>query len=1058
MEIVKDSEAKQIYSKEEVKKSTLEYFGGDELATKVWIDKYSLKNKIHNKNGETIEYYELNPDMMHRRIAKEFARIEAKYLNPLSEEEIYQLLKDFKYVIPQGSPMAGIGNPFVNTSISNCFLIGNQPDSYGGIMNADEEQVQLMKRRGGVGQSLDHLRPSGAMAGNTPLGASCGMTLYMDRYSNSTREVQQDGRRGALMLCVSVEHPDSEKFIDKKMTPGAVTGANVSIKISREFMKAEAEGVPFFQVFPVNANICEILEVAESYLHIATENYKFDKLYSGKEINGQRTYFKKVDPKKIWKKLCHNAWKSAEPGILFWDQILEESPCRFYGAEWEEKGTNPCFTGDTLVAVADKRNFVSFRQLAEEGAEVEVFSESENGTIVIKKMRNIRVVAEKQKIFKILFTSGEFIRATKSHKFFLKNNEKIEVQNLKNGQHLKIASKFKNSRGQGIVNKNTVLFGDLPSFIIKSITEDGVEDVYNGIVDDYHNYFVGNLKGKKTTTTGLSNSIKTTRLSTSIKTANCGEIPLPPDDSCRLLLLNLYGYISNKFTANSMFEDTLFTNHVNSAMRLMDDIVDLEIEKIDSILEEIASKPYDDKFQKVERELWLKIRKKAQDGRRTGLGITGEGDMMAALGIKYGSEEGTLFSEKLHQLLATEAYTASIELAKERGAFPLWNPNDIEESGFLSRMFSTKENEIMTEEIIMDAIRFGRRNIAILTIAPAGSVSLLSQTTSGVEPMFFPWYFRKKKVTDELHFDYTDEVGDKWIEYPVFQKTFIDFYAGATGIPFEKAKFILDNLKEAELMAIFEKSPYFGATSRDVDYVEKVRMQGAIQKWVDHSISVTVNMPESVTEEMVEAVYRQAFESGCKGVTVYRDNSRGNVLSVTSVAKKEEEAFGYIHSIKRPSELKCDVFFKTSRGSDYAIFIGKLEDKPYEVFAIPNNGPTKLSKKLKEAVIVKQGKGVYTLMSTGGETLVQSLSDYMIENEQNSTRMLSSLLRHRVDPKFVAETIFKFATINSFHQVIAKVLQSYSKESGEKCPECKTVMSMTEGCKKCPECGYNACN
>jgi len=1051
MEIVKDSAQEQVFTREEVEKSTLDYFKGDQLATTVWIDKYSLKNKVHDETGESVEYFELNPDMMHRRIAKEFARVEGKYKEPMSEDEIYHLLKGFEYIIPQGSPMAGIGNPYVNTSISNCFLIGNQPDSYGGIMNADEEQVQLMKRRGGVGQSLDHLRPSGAMAGNTPLGESCGMSLYMDRYSNSTREVQQDGRRGALMLCVSIHHPDAEKFIDKKMTPGAVTGANVSLKISNDFMACEKRDLPFYQTFPVNLSIDEFIPLEycfgkkEEYL----ANLEFDKLYYGPTIDGQKTYFKKVDPKKIWKKLCHNAWKSAEPGILFWDQIINESPCKAYGPNWEEKGTNPCFTGDTLVAVADGRDYVSFKQLVEEGKDVEVYSESENKVITIQTMRNPRVTGFNQKIFKLTFTSGEFVRATANHKFYLVNNTKVELKDLKKGQHIRTISRYKNSKGSGLLNRDSKMYGDIPLFTVQSIQEDGVEDVYNGTVDNYHNYFVGEFKGKIE---------KSTRLGSSIKVANCGEIPLPPDDSCRLLLLNLYGYVTNKFQSNAIFEDEMFIKHVHCSMRLMDDIVDLEIEKIDKILEEISEKRFDDKFQKVERELWLKIKQKAIDGRRTGLGITGEGDMMAALGIKYGTKEGTEFSEKLHQLLATTAYEASVDLAEERGAFPLWKTNDIKESGFLTRMFSSKENELITPELKFRGKRFGRRNIAILTIAPAGSVSLMSQTSSGIEPIFSPWYFRKKKVTNEDYFDVVDEVGDKWIEFPVFHKPFIDFYSGSTGISYDKSEEILMKLKDQELREIFEKSPYFGATAQDVDYVEKARMQGAIQKWVDHSISVTVNMPEHVTEEMVQDVYRMAFESGCKGVTVYRDNSRGNVLSTTSDKnKKVEEGFEYNHSTKRPSELKCDVFFKTSRGNDFAIFIGKLDDRPYEVFAIPNTGESKLSKKLKEAKIVKQRRGVYKLISIENEILIDNLSDYMIENEQNSTRMLSSLLRHRVEPGFVAQTILKFATINSFHQVIAKVLQTYS-EKGEKCPECHSEMTMTEGCKKCPNCGHNACN
>lgn len=1054
MRIEKDFTERRVFTREEVEKSTLEYFKGDSLATTVWIDKYSLKEKITEIGKETVKYYELNPDMMHRRIAAEFARAESKYVNPMSEEEIYNLLKDFEYIVPQGSPMAGIGNPFVNTSISNCFLIGNQPDSYGGIMNADEEQVQLMKRRGGVGQDLSFLRPSGATAGGAPLGESCGMTLYMDRYSNSTREVQQDGRRGALMLSVSIHHPDAEKFIDKKMMPGSVTGANVSVKITDAFMEAQQANKPFFQVFPIEREICDVLNIDKSYLHQVEHEYKFDKLYTIITKDGEKVYFKKVDPKRIWDKLCHNAWKSAEPGILFWDRVLEESPCVFYGSSWEEKGTNPCFTGDTLVAVADAREYVSLRELAERGEDVEVYSESPNGVIAVKTMRNIRLVAEKQRIFTITLNNGEKIKATKNHKFYLKNNEVVEMKDLKKGQHLKPITKFRDSRGLAILNKDSRVFGNMPTLSIKSIKETGVESVYNGTVDDYHNYFIG-----KFTKEQEKNPVK---IGSSIKTKNCGEIPLPPYDSCRLLLLNLYGYVSNKFTKDAVFEDDLFLSHVSSAMRLMDDVVDLEIEKIDLILEEIKSKSFDGKFQKVEFDLWTKIRQKAIDGRRTGLGVTGEGDMMAALGIKYGTPEGTLFSEKLHQLLATQAYVTSIDLAEERGAFPICDPRDVESSKFLQRILSEETNELITQDDIARHEQYGRRNIAILTIAPAGSVSLMTQTTSGVECAFSMWYFRKKKVTTENYHDYVDEVGDKWVEFPVFHDPFIHYYAALMGASYEDAKESLSHLKEEALTEIFKGSPYFEATSRDVDYVEKVRMQGAIQKWVDHSISVTVNMPEDVTEQMVNDVYKQAFSSGCKGVTVYRDNSRGNVLSTTSDKNKEDkEDFEYQHAIKRAKSLEADVFFKTSKGMNFVILVGKVEDKPYEVFTISNltllDVTTSKLKKMKSGLLIKQKKGIYDFADSEGEILIQDLGSYMVENEQNSTRLISSLLRHRADPDFVAEQILKFATINSFHQVIAKALQSYSK-SGERCPECKSQMIKAEGCKKCPECGYNACN
>lgn len=861
------------YSLEEVNKATLEYFKGDELATNVWRDKYCLKQAI--PDTKDFIYLELTPDDMHRRLAKEFARIEAKYPEPMMEEEIYHLLKDFDYIVPQGSPSAGIGNPFAVTSISNCFVIGGHPDSYGGIFMADQEQAQLMKRRGGVGQDLSYLRPSGAIAGTQPLGPNAGMPLYMDRYSNTTREVQQDGRRGALMLSVSVNHPDAESFIDKKMTPGAVTGANVSVKITEEFMTCLVAKTPFYQTFPIEKSIYEVIPN-----NFEVNSAEYDKLYTGEVIDGVQTYFKKVDPKKIWDKISFNAWSAAEPGILFWSKIISESPAAYYGQTWKEISTNPC-----------------------------------------------------------------------------------------------------------------------------------------------------------------------------------GEIPLPPYDSCRLLLLNLYSYISNRFTKEAVFEDDLFMDHVAKAMRLMDDIVDLEIEKIDLIIAEIKSKTHSDIYQQVEITLWEKVRQKAVDGRRTGLGITGEGDMIAAIGYRYGTPEATLFAEKLHQLFATTAYSASIELAEERGAFPIWDKNDIEASGFLSRMFSMEENELMTQEMISKRDTWGRRNIGILTIAPAGSISILTQTTSGVEPMFAAWYFRKKKVTFEDHHDYIDEVGDKWVEFPVFHKPFVDWFAAVEGIDFERAYEYLIKQKAEVLTPLFEQSPYFKATAQDVDYVEKVKMQGDIQKWIDHSISVTVNMPEDVTQKMVADVYMMAFKAGCKGVTVYRDNSRGNVLSTTSVkdvADTQLEEFVYQDAHKRPLQVDCDVFFKTSKGEDFIILVGLVEGKPYEVFAVPNNYKVAVSKKTKTGTISKIGKS-YQFVSADGKSIISDIGNLMIETEQNETRTISALLRHKVNPLFVASMVAKFATISSFHKVIEKVILSYVTEGGIKCPVCSTKMVMTEGCMKCPGCGHAHC-
>lgn len=872
---------KKVFTRDEVFKASLEYFNGDELAANVWTDKYCLKHKT--------EFYELTPDAMHRRMAKEFARIEKKYPNPMTEDEIYQLFKNFKYVVPQGSPMKGIGNNFAVTSISNCFVVGGQPDSYGGIMDLDQEGIQLMKRRGGVGNSMNFIRPSGADANGEPLGPNAGMPLYMERFSNSTREVQQDGRRGARMLSVSVKHPDAEKFIDKKMVEGAVTGANVSVEISDDFVNACNEERDFFQVFPVDRDIYEVLGESKEaldegfgYIDEYLSAIPYDELQQGVVIDGVQTYYKKINPKALQDKLVYNAWAAAEPGSLFWDKIINESPAKGYGIVWREISTNPC-----------------------------------------------------------------------------------------------------------------------------------------------------------------------------------GEIPLPAYDSCRLLVINLMGFIFNAFGDNAMLEDVLLTDTVKKAMRLMDDIVDLEIEKIDRIIEAIKSKKMKEHYQQVELELWIKIRDMAEKGRRTGLGITAEGDLIAALGYRYGTPEASLFSEKLHQLIATSAYESSIELAKERGAFPIWNIESDNESGFLHRMFGT-DNDLMAKEIFEMYMEHGRRNIACLTIAPTGSVSILTQTTSGIEPLFSPYYFRKKKITTEDYFDYQDEVGDKWVEFPVFHRPFVQWFAAINSIKIGYAEEQLMKLNANELNKIFLVSPYYQATAQDVDYVEKVRMQGAVQQWVDHSISVTVNMPEDVTVETVAEVYKVAHESGCKGITVYRDNSRGNVLSTTSVKDKKADSFEYTEGMRRPDTLECDVFFKTKAGEDFIILVGKMDSKPYEIFCIPNlPGDNIIPKKIKNGTITKEKKGSYTFQSEDQFIIVDNITSHMIESEQNSTRNFSAMLRHRMDPKFIVDMISRYASISSFHKVIGKVLKTYIEEvdTSIECPTegCDGTPEMMEGCMTCPVCGNSAC-
>ena len=659
-----------------------EYFGGDDLAATVWVSKYALKDSFG-------KIYEKSPEQMHWRIANEIARVEGKYPNPMDASEVYHLLKDFKYVIPQGGPMTGIGNNLQIASLSNCFVIGhkNPADSYGGIIRIDEEQVQLMKRRGGVGHDLSHIRPTGSPVLNSAL-TSTGIVPFMERYSNSTREVAQDGRRGALMLSLSIKHPDAENFIDAKVETGKVTGANVSIKMDDEFMRAAKEGKKYHQQFPIDSD--------------------------------QPMYEKDIDARSLWNKIIHNAWKSAEPGVLFWDTILRES----------------------------------------------------------------------------------------------------------------------------------------------------VPDCYADL-------------GFRT-----------------VSTNPCGEIPLCPYDSCRLMAINLYGYVDEPFTKNAKFNFDRFKKHIAQAMRMMDDIIDLELEKVNQILAKISKDPEDEDIRSVEVSLWEKIRTKAQQGRRTGLGITAEGDMLAALGLQYGSDEAIDFAVEVQKTLAVEAYRASVQLAKERGAFPIFDAGREKNNPMIGRI--KEADPALYEEMV----KSGRRNIAMLTIAPTGTTSLMSQTTSGIEPVFRPVYMRRRKVNPsdkDVKVTFVDEVGDSWEEYNVFHHKFL-VWLEANGYDVAKVK----NMPQEELDALVAKSPYHKATANDIDWVSKVKMQGAIQKWVDHSISVTVNLPNSVTEELVSQVYQTAWESGCKGVTVYRDGSRAGVL-VEKKKDGKDNSGEYKPPLKRPVELTADI-------------------------------------------------------------------------------------------------------------------------------------------------------
>ena len=843
------------FTQEEIKEASFDYFKGDDLATKVWATKYALKDSFGNT-------YELTPDDMHRRLAKEIARIEKKYPNPLSEDELFELFRDFKYIVPQGSPMTGIGNDFQVASLSNCFVIGfdGDSDSYGAIIKIDEEQVQLMKRRGGVGHDLSHIRPKGSPVKNSAL-TSTGIVPFMERYSNSTREVAQDGRRGALMLSVSIKHPDSETFIDAKMESGKVTGANVSVKMDDDFMDAAINNKPYTQQYPVTSE--------------------------------SPWFTKKVDANSIWKKIVHNAWQSAEPGILFWDTIIRES----------------------------------------------------------------------------------------------------------------------------------------------------VPDCYADL-------------GYKT-----------------VSTNPCGEIPLCPYDSCRLLAINLYSYINNPFTSVASFDFELFHKHVGLAQRIMDDIIDLEMEKIDKIISKIESDPEDDEIKNTEYQLWDKIKIKTSQGRRTGVGTTGEGDMLAALGFRYGTDEATDFSEKVHKAVAIAAYSSSVTMAKERGAFNVYDAKREEKNPFINRL---KE---ASPELYKEMVKYGRRNIACLTIAPTGTTSIMTQTTSGIEPVFMPVYTRRRKVNPNdknVIVDFVDENGDSWEEYVVFHHKFMTWME-ANGYSPTK------HYSKDEVEEIVAKSPYYKATANDVDWLKKVQMQGRIQKWVDHSISVTINLPADATEELVGHLYEEAWRCGCKGVTVYRDGSRAGVL-IAVEDKKEEKSdekkicFPYEEGyLIRPKELDCDIVRFQNSKDKWIAFVGLKDGRPYEIFTglADDEEGILLPKTVTEGKIIKvvdeNGNKRYDFQfvnKRGYKTTVEGLSHKFDKEFWNYAKLISGVLRYGmpIDQviKLVSGLQLDNESINTWKVGVERALKKYIPDgtqiNEQACPSCKQhTLVYQEGCLTCKSCGYSKC-
>ena len=851
------------YSYQQAYEASLKYFDGDELAARVWATKYALKDSFGH-------LYELTPDDMHHRIAREIARIENKYPNPLSEERLFELMSHFRYIVPQGSPMAGIGNNFQVGSLSNCFVVGldGEPDSYGGILKIDEEQVQLMKRRGGVGHDLSHIRPKGSPVKNSAL-TSTGLVPFMVRYSNSTREVAQDGRRGALMLTVSIKHPDAESFIDAKMEEGKVTGANVSVRIDDAFMQAAVEGKPYHQQYPIDSD--------------------------------KPLYEKEIDAARLWNKIVHNAWRSAEPGILFWDTITRES----------------------------------------------------------------------------------------------------------------------------------------------------VPDCYADL-------------GFKT-----------------ISTNPCGEIPLCPYDSCRLIAINLYSYVKNPFTPEAYFDFDQFAEHVACAQRMMDDIIDLEMEKIEKILDKINSDPETQEVKTTELNLWNKIRTKTLKGRRTGVGTTGEGDMIAAMGLRYGTPEATEFSVSVHKALALAAYGSSVQMAKERGAFEIYDAKREENNPYINRIREAKP------ELYEEMVKYGRRNIACLTIAPTGTTSLLTQTTSGIEPVFMPVYKRRRKVNPsdkDVHVDLVDENGDSFEEFIVYHHKLVT-WMNINNIPVRR------DYTQEELNAIVEKSPYYKATANDVDWVNKVKMQGEVQKWVDHSISVTINLPNDISEEMVGKLYVEAWHSGCKGCTVYRDGSRTGVLVALSEndkkkekekenATSEHQAERYMaeeeHILKRPVELEADVVRFQNKKEKWIAFIGLIDGRPYEIFtgiADDDEGifcPKSVTKGKIIKAVGEDGVKRYDFQfinKRGFKTTIEGLSEKFNPEFWNYAKLISGVLRYGMPIpqvlKLVSSLELDSQSINTWKMGVERALKRYihnGEAAAERCPNCgQDTLVYQEGCLICTNCGTSRC-
>lgn len=1228
------------YNIQDIENTTLNYFNGDVLARDVWIKKYCLKDE---KN-----YYELSPDDMHRRIAEELARIESKYPNSLDAAEIFETIKGFKRIVPQGSPMSGIGNKFQVVSLANCFVVGNygESDSYGGILNTDQEQVQLMKRRGGVGHDLSHIRPSGSPVKNSAI-TSTGIVPFMERYSNSTREVAQDGRRGALMLSVSIKHPDSEEFIDAKMEKGKVTGANVSVKITNDFMKSVINKTPFLQQYPINKKL------------FGNVDY-FSGKYGERFSDGIGVY-QKVDANKIWKKIIHNAWKSAEPGILFWDKVISESIPSCYGEEWKEKSTNPCLTDNAIIMT--KGGPIKIKNLIGQKFDAYVDGELHSST-----KDGFFETGENRDVFEIKTKRGLVVESTDNHEYKQvisesrnkKNVKWTELKDLQEGDKININNNrgvewngngnfeegwligsligdgtfnentailsywgdrrvelketaikfiknnlnFRNDLGTGDNNKDVLIiksvglyelahkFGVTSEKILNDKIENSSSEFHRGFVSGfldadgtvldniekgvnvrlaqsnlpnllivqkmllrlgvfptiyenrrcsgYHklpdgkgghrnykiksqhelviskdnlnvfsdviNFIDSDKKNKllvalnKLVKRGLYkekfiDTIKSIRYigkntvydcqipginefdANGISTHNCGELPLPPYDSCRLLAINLYGYVENPFTAEAKFNTELFRKDVVIGMRYMDDIIDLELEKIDAIINKIDSDRESDELKRVERNLWVKIRRKTEIGRRTGLGVTAEGDMLAALGLIYGTDDANKFAEKVHYELKINAFKSSVIMAKERGAFSIYDSKKEENNPFILRIKETDP------ELYDDMVLYGRRNIALLTIAPTGSVSIMTQTSSGIEPVFLPVYKRRRKINPyekDVRVDFIDDEGVSWTEYQVFHKKF-EIWLEINGYDIDVVK----SMNSEQVDEIVKKSPYYKATSNDVNWLKKVEMQGMVQRHIDHSISVTVNLPEDTTEEIVGAVYEAGWRNGCKGITVYRDGSRSGVL----IGESDNEAPVSVenHAAKRPKRLKGEIHRFQNNLEKWIAVVGINDGRPYEIFTGKlENGLSNLPPSIENCEVVRNIIEVEEIDDETNELVIIKRKRYDIEyidsngvkqshtginhafNPEywNYAKLFSGVLRHGMPIVSVYELInsmnLNSDNLNTWKNGVARVIKRFIKngEAGKgKCPQCGSEsLEFLEGCLTCKSCGYSRCS